>query len=86
MLRIFRRDVEGAVPYGSGLFVYHDTRTMPDPTHNLPFPDAPITVWLHALRGSQKIQYTFCAKCAILLSACAGQGSSGQNTKEIRER
>ena len=28
--------------------------------------------------GSQKIQYTFCANCAILLSACAGMGRPGQ--------
>ena len=28
----------------------------------------------HCPAGSQKIQYTFCAKCAILSSACAGMG------------
>ena len=29
--------------------------------------------------GSQKIQYTFCAKCDILSTACAGMGRPGQN-------
>ena len=52
MLRIFRRDVEDAVPYGFAFFIYRKyqhPRTMPDPTYNLPLPGAPITVWLHAL-------------------------------------
>ena len=32
--------------------------------------------------GSQKIQYTFCAKCDILSSACAGMGRPGQKNRK----
>ena len=40
----------------------------------------------HTLPGSQKIQYTFCAKCAILMTACAGMGRPGQRKTEKRNR